>query len=41
MATAITELLGIRHPIVLAPMGGFSGGRLAAAVLTRPPTPRS
>ena len=32
MATAITELLGIRHPIVLAPMGGFSGGRLAAAV---------
>jgi len=30
--TALTELLGIRHPIVLAPMGATSGGALAAAV---------
>lgn len=32
IATAITRLLGITHPVVLAPMGGVSGGRLAAAV---------
>jgi nitronate monooxygenase len=30
--TALTELLGIRHPILLAPMGAVSGGTLAAAV---------
>jgi nitronate monooxygenase len=30
--TELTELFGLRHPIVLAPMGGISGGRLAAAV---------
>jgi nitronate monooxygenase len=30
--TALTELFGIRHPIILAPMGGVSGGALAAAV---------
>jgi nitronate monooxygenase len=30
--TRLTEMLGVRHPIVLAPMGGVSGGRLAAAV---------
>jgi nitronate monooxygenase len=30
--TRVTELLGIRHPILLAPMGSVSGGRLAAAV---------
>jgi nitronate monooxygenase len=30
--TALTDLLGIRHPILLAPMGGVSGGALAAAV---------
>ena len=30
--TALTELLGIRHPILLAPMAGVSGGALAAAV---------
>lgn len=30
--TALTDLLGIRHPIILAPMGGVSGGALAAAV---------
>jgi nitronate monooxygenase len=30
--TALTELFGIEHPIVLAPMGGVSGGKLAAAV---------
>lgn len=29
--TALTQLLGIRHPILLAPMAGISGGRLAAA----------
>ncbi|WP_329126743.1 NAD(P)H-dependent flavin oxidoreductase [Streptomyces sp. NBC_01465] len=32
MSTALTELLGVRHPIVLAPMGGSAGGALAAAV---------
>jgi nitronate monooxygenase len=30
--TALTDLFGIRHPIILAPMGGVSGGALAAAV---------
>ena len=30
--TAFTELLGITHPIALAPMGGSAGGALAAAV---------
>ncbi len=30
--TAFTELFAIRHPIALAPMGGASGGALAAAV---------
>ncbi|MGH8851172.1 MAG: NAD(P)H-dependent flavin oxidoreductase [Casimicrobiaceae bacterium] len=30
--TALTEMFGLQHPIVLAPMGGVSGGRLAAAV---------
>jgi nitronate monooxygenase len=32
MKTRITELFDIRHPIVLAPMGGVAGGRLAGAV---------
>ncbi|MFC5185185.1 NAD(P)H-dependent flavin oxidoreductase [Actinomadura harenae] len=32
LATVFTELLGVRHPIVLAPMGGSAGGALAAAV---------
>src|SRR5579864_8627755 len=30
--TALTRLLGIEHPILLAPMGSAAGGRLAAAV---------
>ena len=30
--TALTEALGLEYPIVLAPMGSISGGRLAAAV---------
>jgi len=30
--TKLTELLGIRHPVLLAPMGGTAGGSLAAAV---------
>jgi nitronate monooxygenase len=30
--TKLTELFRLAHPIVLAPMGGLSGGRLAAAV---------
>ena len=30
--TAFTELLSLQHPIALAPMGGASGGALAAAV---------
>lgn len=32
LPTAITLLLGIDHPILLAPMGGVSGGALAGAV---------
>ncbi|MFJ5637248.1 nitronate monooxygenase [Streptomyces goshikiensis] len=32
LSTELTELLGVRHPIVLAPMGGATGGALAAAV---------
>jgi len=44
--TALTRLLGIEHPILLAPMGSAAGGRLAAAVthaggLGRPATPAS
>jgi nitronate monooxygenase len=30
--TALTEMFGLQHPIVLGAMGGVSGGRLAAAV---------
>jgi len=30
--TKLTELLGLRHPILLAPMGAIAGGALAAAV---------
>ena len=32
MRTRLTEMFNLVHPIVLAPMGGVSGGRLAAAV---------
>ncbi|MGW4913112.1 NAD(P)H-dependent flavin oxidoreductase [Streptomyces sp. NPDC004270] len=32
ISTKLTELLGIDHPIVSAPMGGVSGARLATAV---------
>lgn len=32
LKTKLTELLGIEHPILLAPMGMVSGGALAAAV---------
>jgi len=32
LRTKLTELLGIRHPVLLAPMGGTAGGSLAAAV---------
>ena len=32
IVTALTELFGLQHPIVLGPMGGVSGGHLAAAV---------
>ncbi|MBS0338236.1 MAG: nitronate monooxygenase [Proteobacteria bacterium] len=32
IATALTGMFGLQHPIVLGPMGGISGGRLAAAV---------
>lgn len=32
LATRLTERLEIRHPVLLAPMGSVSGGRLAAAV---------
>ena len=30
--TALTEAFSLEYPIVLAPMGSVSGGRLAAAV---------
>ena len=30
--TPFTELFHVDHPLVLAPMGGVSGGALAAAV---------
>lgn len=32
LQTAFTRLMGVRHPIALAPMGGSAGGALAAAV---------
>jgi nitronate monooxygenase len=32
LRTSFTELLSVDHPIALAPMGGFAGGALAAAV---------
>ncbi|WP_040809358.1 NAD(P)H-dependent flavin oxidoreductase [Nocardia concava] len=32
LRTVFTDLLGVRHPIVSAPMGGIAGGALAAAV---------
>jgi nitronate monooxygenase len=32
LRTALTDMLGIEHPIVLAPMGGVAGGALTAAV---------
>ncbi|HEV8678762.1 MAG TPA: nitronate monooxygenase [Stellaceae bacterium] len=32
LRTGLTERLGIRHPILLAPMGSSAGGALAAAV---------
>jgi nitronate monooxygenase len=32
LCTRLTERLGIRHPIIQAPMGGTAGGALAAAV---------
>ena len=32
LRTALTEMFGIDHPVVLAPMGSVAGGALAAAV---------
>ena len=32
IATALTEMFGLQHPVVLGPMGGVSGGHLAATV---------
>jgi nitronate monooxygenase len=32
IVTALTEMFHLRHPIMLAPMGGVAGGHLAAAV---------
>ncbi|MGH3090490.1 MAG: NAD(P)H-dependent flavin oxidoreductase [Rubrobacteraceae bacterium] len=32
ISTELTRLLGIRHPIISAPMAGWSGGELAGAV---------
>jgi nitronate monooxygenase len=31
LRTRLTEKLGIKHPVLLAPMGNIAGGRLAAA----------
>src|ERR1700722_16630544 len=32
LRTGFTEYFAVRHPIALAPMGGWAGGALAAAV---------
>ncbi len=32
ISTELTRRLGLRHPVVLAPMGGESGGELSGAV---------
>jgi len=32
MRTRVTDLLGIRHPVLLAPMGGGTDAKLVAAV---------
>ena len=32
LSTPFTRLLSVRHPIASAPMGGFAGGALTAAV---------
>jgi len=32
LKTTLTEKLGVKHPILLAPMGVMAGGKLAAAV---------
>jgi nitronate monooxygenase len=32
LETALTRLLAIEHPIMLAPMGSVAGGKLASAV---------
>lgn len=32
IVTALTKMFGLQHPIILGPMGGVSGGHLAAAV---------
>ena len=32
MKTRLTEMLGIEHPVLLAPMNVIAGGKLAAAV---------
>ena len=30
--TKLTDMFGLQHPLILAPMGGVAGGALAAAV---------
>ena len=32
ITTALTDMFGLQHPIILGPMGGVSGGHLAATV---------
>lgn len=32
IATALTAMFGLQHPVVLGPMGGVSGGHPAATV---------
>ena len=34
LRTRLTELLGIQHPIISAPMAFAAGGKLAAAITT-------
>jgi len=36
IATALTAMFGLQHPIVLGPMGGVSGGHLAEVDETKP-----
>lgn len=32
LTTALAEMFGLQHPIIVGPMGGVSGGELAAVL---------